>query len=99
MVLKPLRHVAALGRDAVDRRAVDRDHAVGRLVESGDHARRRERSAAGRIDRRREHALGDLAIDAVRDLGVAVHLDDLLDRHTRHDPSLMSRPQPYPRVG
>ncbi len=64
VVLEHHRHVAVFRRHVVDDRAVDRDLAVGDVLEAGDHAQGRRLAAARRADQHDEFLVGDVEVDA-----------------------------------
>ena len=72
------------GIDAVHAMAVDDDLALGRILESGEHAQQRGLAAARRAEQREELALADLEVGIVDgDDGAAetlIHIADGDDR-------------------
>ena len=88
VVLEHHRDVALARRHVVHHLVVDGDFASGHRFEPGDHAENRALAAAGRPDQHDELAVGDLEVDAVDDLKVAVLLDQVLDDDVRHASAL-----------
>jgi hypothetical protein len=84
IVLEHHRHVAVLGRDVVDDLAVDRDLAVGDLLQAGDHPQRGRLAAARGADQHHELLVGDVEVDRAHRLDVIEALDHFAERYLRH---------------
>jgi hypothetical protein len=76
----------------VDALAADLDVAGCRLHEARDHPQRRRLAAARRAEQDDELALGDLEIDALNYVDVAVALAKLFEPDARHRFSCGSHP-------
>ena len=88
VVLEHHGDVALARRHVVHDLAVDDDFASGHRFEPGDHSKNCALAAAGRSDEHDELAVGDLEVDAVDDLNVAVLLDQIFDDDMRHASAL-----------
>jgi hypothetical protein len=97
VILEHHRDVALAGLDLVDRTRADPDHAVGDVLESGDHPQRRGLAAPGRPDEHHELAVLDREVELLDGTrAVRIDLADRLERHRRHaitlSPHLPSSP-------
>ena len=72
VVLEHDADVAAVRRHAVDALAVERDGAVRRRLEAGEHHQRRRLAGARRAEQRQELAAGDVEVEAAHHVALAV---------------------------
>ena len=96
VALEDHRDVAVLRRDVVDDALADLEDALGDLLETRDHAKRRRLPAAGGADEHHELPVLDLQVEVVhRSCPVRVDLADLLEPDLGHAPLLRRYPAPY----